>query len=70
VVTARHAGVEAAAANVDQTRHAVSFVFPLPLAYRDALAQARRKSREMQVGSPASYDKNPFSRVWRWTDTF
>src|SRR6266540_2927365 len=35
VVTAWYAGVEASAANRLITRHAVSFVFPLPLAYRD-----------------------------------
>jgi len=39
VVSAWHAGVEASAANRLITRHAVSFVFPLPLAYRDRIAQ-------------------------------
>jgi putative ABC transport system permease protein len=39
VVTAWHAGVEASAANRLITRHAVSFVFPLPLVYRDRIAQ-------------------------------
>lgn len=39
VVTAWHAGVERSAANRLITRHAVSFVFPLPLAYRDRIAQ-------------------------------
>ncbi len=39
VVTAWHAGVEASAGNRLITRHAVSFVFPLPLAYRDRIAQ-------------------------------
>jgi len=39
VVTAWHAGVEASAANRLITRHAVSFVFALPLAYRDRIAQ-------------------------------
>jgi len=39
VVTAWHAGVEASAANRLITRHAVSFVFPLPLAYRDRIAR-------------------------------
>jgi len=39
VVTAWYAGVEASAANRMITRHAVSFVFPLPLAYRDRIAQ-------------------------------
>jgi len=39
VVAAWYAGVEASAANRLITRHAVSFVFPLPLAYRDRIAQ-------------------------------
>ena len=39
VVTAWYAGVEASAANRLITRHAVSFVFPLPLAYRDRIAR-------------------------------
>jgi putative ABC transport system permease protein len=39
VVTAWYAGVEASAANRLITRHAVSFVFALPLAYRDRIAQ-------------------------------
>lgn len=39
VVAAWYAGVEASAANRLITRHAVSFLFPLPLAYRDRIAQ-------------------------------
>ena len=39
VVTAWHVGIEASAANRLITRHAVSFVFPLPYAYRDRIAQ-------------------------------
>jgi len=39
VVTAWYAGVEASSANRLITRHAVSFVFTLPLAYRDRIAQ-------------------------------
>ncbi|MSP41412.1 MAG: ABC transporter permease [Deltaproteobacteria bacterium] len=39
VVAAWHAGVEASSANRLITRHAVSFVFPLPLAYRDRMYQ-------------------------------
>lgn len=39
VVTAWHAGVEASSANRLITRHSVSFVFPLPLAYRDRMYQ-------------------------------
>jgi putative ABC transport system permease protein len=39
VVTAWNAGVEASAANRLITRHAVSFIFPLPLAYSDQIAK-------------------------------
>lgn len=39
VVTAWYAGVEASAANRLITRNAVSFIFPLPLAYRDKIAR-------------------------------
>jgi putative ABC transport system permease protein len=39
VVTAWYAGVDASAANRLITRHAVSFVFTLPLAYRDRIAK-------------------------------
>jgi putative ABC transport system permease protein len=39
VVTAWYAGVDASAANRLISRHAVSFVFPLPLAYRDRIAK-------------------------------
>ena len=39
VVTAWYAGVDASAVNRLITRHAVSFVFPLPLAYRERIAK-------------------------------
>jgi putative ABC transport system permease protein len=39
VVTAWYAGVEASAANRLITRQAVSFIFPLPYAYRDQIAK-------------------------------
>ena len=39
VVTAWNAGVEASAANRLITRQAVSFIFPLPLAYRDQITK-------------------------------
>lgn len=39
VVTAWYAGVEASSANRLITRHSVSFIFPLPLAYRDQIAR-------------------------------
>ena len=38
VVTAWNAGVEASAANRLVTRQAVSFIFPLPLAYKDQIS--------------------------------
>ncbi len=38
VYTAWHAGIEASAANRLITRHSVSFIFPLPYAYRDRIA--------------------------------
>jgi putative ABC transport system permease protein len=41
VVTAWNAGVEASAANRLITRHSVSFIFPLPLSYRDRIAQVQ-----------------------------
>ena len=37
IVTAWNAGVDASAANRMITRHAVSFIFPLPLSYREQL---------------------------------
>ncbi|HWP81837.1 MAG TPA: FtsX-like permease family protein [Bacteroidota bacterium] len=39
VVTAWYAGVEASSPNRLITRNAVSFIFPLPLSYRDKIAQ-------------------------------
>ncbi len=39
IVTAWSAGVEASAANRMIVRHSVSFIFPLPLAYRDQIAR-------------------------------
>ena len=39
VVTAWSAGVEGSAANRLITRHAVSFIFPLPYTYRDKISQ-------------------------------
>lgn len=39
VVTAWFVGIEASAANRLITRHSVSFIFPLPLAYRDQIAK-------------------------------
>lgn len=39
VVTAWYAGVEASAANRLVTRNSVSFIFPLPYAYRDRIAR-------------------------------
>jgi putative ABC transport system permease protein len=62
VVTAWHAGVEASAANRLITRHAVSFVFPLPLSYRDRIAQIAGVSKVTYAVwfSGVYIDKNQF----------
>ena len=62
VVTAWYAGVEASAANRLITRHAVSFVFPLPLAYRDRIAQVPGVNRVTYAlwFSGVYIDKNQF----------
>ena len=62
VVTAWHAGVEASAANRLITRHAVSFVFTLPLAYRDRIAQVRGVNKVTYANwfSGVYIDKNQF----------
>ena len=62
VVTAWHAGVDASAANRLITRHAVSFVFPLPLAYRDRIAQVPGVERVTYAVwfSGVYIDKNQF----------
>jgi putative ABC transport system permease protein len=62
VVTAWYAGVEASAANRLITRHAVSFVFPLPLAYRDRIAQVRGVNKVTFASwfSGVYIDKNQF----------
>ena len=39
VITAWYAGVEASSVNRMITRHSVSFIFPLPLSYRDQIAK-------------------------------
>ncbi len=39
VITAWYAGVEASSVNRMITRHSVSFIFPLPLSYRDQIAR-------------------------------
>jgi putative ABC transport system permease protein len=62
VVTAWYAGVEASAANRLITRHAVSFVFPLPLAYRDQIAQVPGVNKVTYAAwfSGVYIDKNQF----------
>jgi putative ABC transport system permease protein len=73
VVTAWHAGVEASAANRIITRHAVSFVFPLPYAYRDRIARVPGVERvTYSVWFSGVYvDKNQFfARFGVDTDTF
>ncbi|MBM4261052.1 MAG: FtsX-like permease family protein [Deltaproteobacteria bacterium] len=73
VVTAWYAGVEASAANRLITRHAVSFVFPLPLAYRDRIAQVPGVNKVTYAVwfSGVYIDKNQFfARLAVDTDTF
>ena len=73
VVTAWHAGVEASAANRLITRHAVSFVFPLPLAYRDRIAQVLGVEKVTYAVwfSGVYIDKNQFfARLAVDSDTF
>lgn len=62
VVNAWYAGVEASAANRLITRHAVSFVFSLPLAYRDRVAQVPGVERVTYASwfSGVYIDKNQF----------
>jgi putative ABC transport system permease protein len=73
VVTAWYAGVEASAANRLITRHAVSFVFPLPLAYRDRIAQIPGVNRVTYASwfSGVYIDKNQiFARLAVDSETF
>jgi len=73
VVTAWHKGVEASAANRLITRHAVSFVFPLPLAYRDRIAQVPGVNKVTYAiwFSGVYVDKNQFfARLAVDSDTF
>jgi putative ABC transport system permease protein len=62
VVGAWYAGVEASAANRLITRHAVSFVFTLPLAYRDRIAQVPGVNKVTYAAwfSGVYIDKNQF----------
>ena len=73
VVSAWYAGVEASAANRLITRHAVSFVFPLPLAYRDRIAQVPGVNKVTFANwfSGVYIDKNQFfARLAVDSDTF
>jgi len=73
VVTAWYAGVEASSANRLITRHAVSFVFTLPLAYRERIAQVPGVNRVTFASwfSGVYIDKNQFfARLAIDTDTF
>jgi putative ABC transport system permease protein len=73
VVTAWYAGVEASAANRLITRHAVSFVFPLPLAYRDRIARVPGVNRVTYAiwFSGVYIDKNQFfARLGVDSETF
>ena len=73
VVSAWYAGVEASAANRLISRHAVSFVFPLPLAYRDRIAQVPGVNKVTFANwfSGVYIDKNQFfARLAVDSDTF
>ncbi|HSK29031.1 MAG TPA: FtsX-like permease family protein [Candidatus Limnocylindria bacterium] len=73
VVSAWYAGVDAAAANRLITRHAVSFVFSLPLAYRDRIAQVPGVNRVTYASwfSGVYIDKSQFfARLAVDSDTF
>ena len=73
VVTAWYAGVEASAANRLITRHAVSFVFSLPLVYRDRIAQVSGVNKVTYASwfSGVYIDKNQFfARLAIDSDTF
>lgn len=73
VVTAWYAGVEASAANRLITRHAVSFVFPLPLSYRDRIAQVPGVNKVTYAAwfSGVYIDKDQFfARLAVDSDTF
>ncbi|HET9917817.1 MAG TPA: ABC transporter permease, partial [Candidatus Binatia bacterium] len=73
VVGAWYAGVEASAANRLITRHAVSFVFSLPLAYRDRIAQVPGVNKVTFANwfSGVYIDKNQFfARLAVDTDSF
>lgn len=73
VVTAWYAGVEASAANRLITRHAVSFVFPLPLAYRERIGRVPGVNKVTYAVwfSGVYVDKNQFfARLAVDSDTF
>jgi len=73
VVTAWYVGVEASAANRLISRHAVSFVFTLPLAYRDRIAQVPGVNKVTFASwfSGVYIDKNQFfARIAVDSETF
>jgi len=73
VVTAWYVGVEASAANRLIARHAVSFVFTLPLAYRDRIAQVPGVNKVTFASwfSGVYIDKNQFfARIAVDSETF
>ncbi len=73
VVTAWYAGVEASAANRLISRHAVSFIFTLPLAYRDRIAKVPGVNKVTYAVwfSGVYIDKNQFfARLAVDADTF
>lgn len=76
VITAWYAGVEASSVNRMITRHSVSFIFPLPLSYRDQIARIPGVSQVSYanwfggVYKDASDWKNFFPRIGIDAETY
>jgi putative ABC transport system permease protein len=66
IVTAWSSGVEASASNRMITRHAVSFVFPLPLAYRDQIA----RQPGVELITYANWFQGAYKDANDWTNFF
>ena len=66
IVTAWSYGVEASAANRMITRHAVSFIFPLPLAYREQSA----RQPGVSLVTHASWFQGSYKDPNDWTNFF
>lgn len=66
LIAAWYAGVEASADNRLITRNSVSFIFPLPLAYRDQIANVPGVAQVTYANwfQGIYIDQNQFSRGW------